>query len=109
MATVGGTEYQVRFSGSIVCEITDEMIDVSIGDARSGGGSLDAELQMNVIQGGDGRFGVTTVRTADGTSYTSDVSAEGDVPTVDGSNVSYEGTFSSDAGDVDGSLSFTCP
>jgi hypothetical protein len=85
------------------------MIDVSIGDARSGGGSLDAELQMNVIQGGDGWFGVTTVRTADGTSYTSDVSAEGDVPTVDGSNVSYEGTLSSDPGDVDGSLSFTCP
>jgi hypothetical protein len=108
-ATVGGTEYRVHFSGSVTCEITDEMIDVTIGDARALGGSLDAELQMSAIRDGDGWFGVATVRTADGTSYTSNVSAEGDMPTVDGSTISYDGTFSSDAGDVDGSVSFTCP
>jgi len=109
-ATVGGTEYQVQFSGSVRCEITDEMIDVAIGDARALGGSLDAELQMNAIRDLDGEwFGVATVRTADGTSYTSEMSAEGDVPTVDGSTISYDGSFSTDAGDVDGSVSFTCP
>ena len=108
-ANLDGTDYNVTFSGSVVCEITDEMMDVSIGDARSGGGDLDAELQMSLIQTDDGWFGVATVRTADGTSYTSDVSAEGDAPTVDGQSVSYEGVFSSDAGDVDGSMRFTCP
>jgi hypothetical protein len=109
-ATVGGTEYQVQFSGSVTCEITDEMIDVAIGDARALGGPLDAELQMNAIRDGDGEWsGVATVRTADGTSYTSNMSAEGDVPTVDGSTISYDGAFSSDAGDGDGSVSFTCP
>ncbi|MGB7861361.1 MAG: hypothetical protein WBM90_12760 [Acidimicrobiia bacterium] len=109
-ATVGGTEYQVQFSGSVRCEITDEMIEVAIGDARAQGGALDAELQMGAIRDGDGEwFGSATVRTADGTSYTSEMSAEGDLPTVDGLTISYEGTFSSDAGDVDGSVSFSCP
>jgi hypothetical protein len=109
-ASVGGTEYQVQFSGSVTCEITDERIEVSIGDARALGGSLDAELQMSAIRDLDGEWaGVATVRTADGTSYTSDMSAEGDVPTVDGSTISYDGTFNSDAGDADGSMSFTCP
>ena len=108
-AMLGGTEYDVRFSGSVTCDITDEAIDVNIGDARSGGGALDAEMQMSLIQTDDGWFGVATVRTADGTTYTSDVSAEGDVPTVDGSTISYDGVFSSDAGDVDGSMMFTCP
>ena len=106
---LGGTEYDVRFSGSVKCEITDEMIDVGIGDARALGGQLDAELQFSVIQTDDGWFGVATVRTADGTSYSSDVDPEGDVPSVDGSTISYEGVFTSDAGEVEGSMSFSCP
>lgn len=108
-ATLDGTEYDVTFSGSVTCDITEEAIDVNIGDARSGGGALDAELQMSLIQTDEGWFGSATVRTADGTSYRSDVSAEGDVPTVDGSSISYDGLFTSDTGDVDGSMSFTCP
>lgn len=109
-ATVGGTDYRVLFSGSVTCDITDETIDVNIGDARAYGEPLDAELQMSAIRDLDGEWaGVATVRTGDGASFTADMSSEGDLPTVDGSAISYEGTFSSDAGDADGSLSFTCP
>ncbi len=106
---LGGTEYDVRFSGSVICEFGDEAIDVSLGDARAFGGAQDAELQFNVIKTEDGWFGVASVRTADSSSYRSEVTAEATQPTIDGMTISYEGVFSSDAGDVDGSMSFTCP
>ena len=70
------------------------MIDVGIGDARALGGQLDAELQFSVIQTDDGWFGVATVRTADGTSYSSDVDPEGDVPSVRWLNNQLRGVYS---------------
>lgn len=105
-AIVGGTEYVIPFSEaqSITCDVTDEAINVKINRLGLDG----TQLMISAQYDGTNWNGSAAVQTPDGNfsaPFTSDV--EG--PVADGSAVSFEGTFGSDGGDVEGAITVTCP
>lgn len=103
---IDGTEYVVSMIGadSVRCEVSDEAVIVQVNRLTSD----DTNIDIGVEAQEGGWFGHVSVTTPSGR-----FGAKG-APnpvglTVDGSTVTYEGTFEGDSGDVEGSLVLTCP
>lgn len=105
-ATVGGVEYVVPFSGaqSVTCEVSADSIEVRINRLGLDG----IQLEISGSFDGTSWLGSATVYKSDG-NLTSTFGPDVDGPVVDGATVTYTGTFSSDSGDADGTMSITCP
>ncbi len=102
MADIGGTTYSFPVSGaqSFDCNVAADNVEVQINRL-----AIDnLQLEIDARKDGDRWLGSVTVYTAGG-SLTSSVPADGEGLVIDGSSVTYEGTF----GDVEGSVSVTCP
>ena len=102
MADIGGTTYTFPVSGaqSFDCNVAADNVEVRIN--RLAVDNL--ELEIDARKDADRWLGSVTVYTASG-SLTSSVPADGEGLVIDGSSVTYQGTF----GDVEGSVSATCP
>jgi hypothetical protein len=105
-AVIDGTEYVVSMVGadSVRCEVSDEAVIVEVNRLTSD----DMNIDIGVESQEDGWFGHVSVSTPDGRFGAKDAPNPVGL-TVDGSTVSYEGTFEGDSGDVEGSLVVTCP
>lgn len=105
-AVIDGTEYVVSMVGadSVTCEVSEEAVTVQVNRLTSDGTNIDIGVEAQ----DDGWFGHASVTTPSG-RYQAKGSPNPEGLTVDGSTVSYEGTFEGDSGDVEGSLIVTCP
>lgn len=105
-AVIDGTEYVVSMVGadSARCEISEEAITVQINRLTADGTNIDIGVEAQ----DDGWFGHVAVTTP-ASHFISTDSPNPQGLIVEGSTVSYEGTFEGDAGEVDGSLNVTCP
>lgn len=104
-AVIDGTEYVVSMVGasSLRCEVSSEAVTVQINRLTAEGTNIDIGVEAQ----DDGWFGHVVVTTPTGSWTASDSPNPG--LTVDGSTVTYEGTFEGDAGSVEGSVVVTCP
>ena len=105
-AIIDGTEYVVSMVGSdsTTCEVTDQAVTVQVNRLTSDGTNIDIGVEA---QDG-GWFGHVAVTTPAGHFLAKDSPNPAGL-TVDGSTVTYEGTFEGDSGDVEGSVVVTCP
>jgi len=105
-AMIDGTEYVVSMVGaaSVECEVSDENVTVQVNRLTTDGTNID----IGVDAQDGGWFGHVSVTTPSG-SYSAKDSPNPVGLTVEGSTVSYDGVFEGDSGDVDGSLTVTCP
>ena len=105
-AVIDGTEYVVSMIGadSVRCEVSDEAVVVQVNRLTSDDMNIDIGVEARE-DGWLGHVSVTTPSGRFGAKGAPDINGL----TVDGSTVSYEGTFEGDSGDVDGSLVVTCP
>jgi len=105
-AEVGGETFVFPTSGaqSVTCDVQPEALEVRVNRLAIDG--LQLELQGNFD--GERWVGSATVYTNEG-NYSSPLPLDGAGLTIDGTSVTYAGTFSSPAGDdVDGTVSVTC-
>jgi hypothetical protein len=106
-AVMGEDTYLFPLSGvqSLQCSIEPDRLDIRVDRL-----SIDnLQLEIGVRQEGGGWIGTVAVYTPEGT-FTSPVSGDAPGLSIDGSTVSYEGTFTGGpAGDVEGTVSITCP
>ncbi len=105
-AVIDGTEYVVSMVGasSTRCEVSSEAVTVQINRLTEDGTNIDIGVEA---QDG-GWFGHVVVATPDG-NFTSTDSPNPTGLSVNGQTVTYEGTFSAGAGEVEGSVTVTCP
>lgn len=105
-AVIDGTEYVVSTVGasSVTCEVSAEEVTVQVNRLTTEGTNIDIGVEA---QDG-GWFGHVSVTTPSGNFLAKDSPNPAGL-TVDGSTVTYEGTFEGDSGDVEGSVEVTCP
>ena len=104
-AVIDGTEYVISMVGadSSVCEVSNEIVTVQINRLTDDGLNLDIGVEAQE----DGWFGHVSVTTPQG-NYLAKDSPNPVGLTVEGSTVTYQGTFEGDAGDVEGSVVVNC-
>lgn len=105
-ATVGGETYTFPFSGaqSVQCEVASEAIDIEVNRLATEGLQLGIDVR---IQNGEW-LGTITVYRSEG-NLSSPIPPDGTGLTVDGTSVSYMGTFEGpDGAQLDGTVEVTC-
>ncbi len=105
-AEIGGQSFEFPFSGaqSIRCVVSDDGVEVLI--SRSSPEYL--QLQIDVRDNGGDLLGGVYVTSGD-EQYNSIIPADGTGLTIDGSSLTYEGSFSDSGGEeLPGSASVTC-
>lgn len=105
-AVVGGETYAFPVSGaqSVQCQVSPEAIDVRINRLALEG----RQLELSVRLDGDAWLGTVTVYRNEG-NLSSLVPPDGAGLTVDGTSVTYVGTFEGpDGAQLDGSVEVTC-
>lgn len=104
-AIIDGTEYVVSMVGAdrVMCEVSAEAVTVQVNRLTADGTNLDIGVEAQA----GGWFGHVVVTTPDGNFVAKDSPNPAGL-VVDGSTVSYQGTFEGDTGDVEGSVVIDC-
>lgn len=105
-ATVGGETFVFPLSGaqSVTCDVSATAIDVSVNRLALEG----LQLTLSATDQDGQWVGAAVVYTADG-NFTSTLPPDGSGLTLDGTSVTYAGSFETpDGGEVDGTVDITC-
>lgn len=104
-AEIGDAAYAFPVSGaqSVTCTVTADAVEVRINRLAIDG----IQLEINATSDGGQWLGNVTVYTDDG-NLSSTIPADGTGLSVDGTTVTYEGTFSTPSGDQAGTATATC-
>lgn len=107
MATIGGEDFVFPLSGaqSVTCDVADDAFEVRINRLAID----DLQLEAQGRQDGDNWVGAMVVYAGE-ERFTSPLPQDGAGIEIDGSTLTYSGTFeSADGQESEGSLTVTCP
>ena len=106
LAVIDGIEYTFALSGaqSVDCAVSDTDIEITVNRL----GLENKQLSIDMRGGPSDWIGSVFIITPDG-NFTATLSGEAEGLAIDGNTVTYDGPIEGDGGQVDASVSVTCP